>query len=76
MKHAHATDLSVLGNYEPVSQAASISVTDNGSGFAERHADGRGITNMQSRAAEFEGALSIEHLKPGTRVSIRWTHTP
>lgn len=75
VKHAHATQLSVLGHYESVSHTATISISDNGSGFTEQRTGGRGITNMQSRAAELDAALTIEHLKSGTKVSIRWTHS-
>lgn len=74
VKHAHASQLSVHGGYDPSSGTATLSVTDNGCGFVEQHTDGRGITNMQSRAAELNAVLTIVHLSPGTSVSMHWTH--
>lgn len=48
-----------------------LSVSDNGTGFdPARVAPGRGLGNMRHRAGQMEASLSIEPLRPGTRVEI------
>lgn len=73
VKHSGATELTILAAYEPVAGRATLSVSDNGSGFSTGGAvAGRGLTTMKSRATELKGVLKLVPLNPGTRVECIW----
>ena len=73
IKHAQATELSIIGSLNPVSREVRFSVVDNGVGIRAPQSNGRGINSMQVRAAELGGSLVLESRGTGTQVDFCWT---
>jgi len=71
IKHANA-DRIELSCYchEDDAKHVIINISDNGSGFVENSVAGNGLGNMQKRAGELKGKLSIHSDGNGTTVSI------
>jgi signal transduction histidine kinase len=57
VRHAGATSADVALEYG--SEALSVTVTDNGSGFAKAETDGTGIVGMRERAESLGGSLDV-----------------
>ena len=69
-RHARATQVKV--SVERVGTAVHLTVCDNGKGFDtshQAHTVGHGLSNMQARAQELEGAFVLES-QPGQGTSI------
>jgi signal transduction histidine kinase len=69
LKHARATTITVRTGVASA-RGAYVSVDDDGRGFAPERAEGRGLVNMQRRAAELGGALEIATGPAGTSVTL------
>ncbi|WP_157817473.1 AAA family ATPase [Candidatus Thiodictyon syntrophicum] len=69
LKHARAGHIALQAIYRADGQL-HIAVTDDGIGIPEAVAQGRGLGNMQSRARELGGELTVSRLARGTRVSL------
>lgn len=70
LKHAGATEISVLASYSAV-DGIQVRIADNGRGLPVERPPGRGLANMQRRVAEAGGAFKIDSREGGgTRVSI------
>jgi signal transduction histidine kinase len=70
-RHAHATSCEVAVAIDRSGQSVTIDITDNGSGVPDAAAAGRGLENMQSRAAEVGGSCVITAAEHGGTV-VRW----
>ena len=73
MRHSRASKVTIALRKRCEAQSIDmleVSVTDNGGGFAVRHGGGRGLRNMDVRAASLGGTLTIEHLAHGSRVLL------
>uniref|UniRef100_UPI004049B71B ATP-binding protein n=1 Tax=Flavobacterium sp. TaxID=239 RepID=UPI004049B71B len=71
VKHAEATKIIV--DFEIIEKYITISIMDNGKGFDLKNSEaGNGMASMKKRAAEIAADLSIEHLKQGTKVSLKF----
>jgi signal transduction histidine kinase len=69
LKHAKATNIVVSAKAE--ADGIVLSVTDDGTGFDPAKAfDGHGIRNMQSRAGEIGGVLTVRQKDIGTEVRL------
>lgn len=71
LKHAHATELHVTTNVDM--RSLHIRIADNGCGIAGSAKHGRGMTNIQHRAAlaGFQlGLVSAEGFHSGTQVNL------
>jgi signal transduction histidine kinase len=71
-KHAHAKNVSIV--LAPDGDRLRLSVKDDGTGMAHNgsdHATGRGLVNMNDRAAALTGQLTIDSSRgKGTTVSV------
>ena len=67
-RHAHARSCTVRLY---LNGALELDVTDDGRGLDPARPPGVGVTAMRERAAELGGVVSIEELRPGTRVHAR-----
>jgi two-component system, NarL family, sensor kinase len=67
-RHAQASTCTVRIS---LNGALELDVTDDGSGLDPTRPAGVGVTAMRERAAELGGVLTIEPLRPGTRVRAR-----
>jgi signal transduction histidine kinase len=72
IKHADATEIVVSAGLSPDGRELFLSIRDNGRGFsvAARHGAGRGLSNMQQRAAALKGRLRIESSGGGCIVTL------
>ncbi len=67
LKHAHATHIVVEVREDQ--DGAVLSVSDNGTGMGD-FKPGRGVLNMQRRAAALGGHATFENRNPGTMVTV------
>lgn len=68
-RHARAEHVQV--SLAHVNSALSLTIKDDGRGFAEGARPGMGLSNMRARAAEFHGTLAVNHESGrGTQVSL------
>ncbi|QUL36764.1 sensor histidine kinase [Erythrobacter sp. JK5] len=75
LKHSGGDRISIaIKASEDPAFAVVIAVTDNGTGIARRSGRGRGLDNMQARAATIGGRLAIEHGETGTTVRLEIPH--
>ncbi|SOY68001.1 sensor histidine kinase [Cupriavidus taiwanensis] len=71
LQHAAARTLTVTARADPAAQAIRITLADDGRGFdAEAPRGGRGLRNMQVRAAAFGGQLRIRSAPGGTALTV------
>ncbi len=74
LKHAHATQITITGNFE--NQIGSLSIADNGVGFEVEELilkENFGMENMKKRIEEIDGSLQIvSHKKQGTSILLRF----
>ena len=72
LKHAHATQITITGNFE--NQIGSLSIADNGVGFEINELvlkENFGIKNMKKRIEEIDGTLQIlSYKKQGTSIFL------
>ena len=72
LKHAHATQITITGNFE--NQIGSLCIADNGVGFEIDELvlkENFGIENMKKRIEEIDGTLQIvSHKKQGTSILL------
>ncbi len=69
IKHANATDIEI--EIEIIGKKVIMQVADNGQGFsAEAGHVGNGLINMQTRAKELQGHLSVASSDAGTKISV------
>jgi signal transduction histidine kinase len=71
LKHALARTIRVDASWNTVEKMITISVVDDGIGLADSVRRGRGLNNMQRRAREVGGDLSIIRGPVGTQVCLR-----
>jgi signal transduction histidine kinase len=71
LKHARASRIRVETGTLPERRQAFIRVSDDGEGFANGKRPGRGLGNMQRRAAAAGGELSVTPTGQGTTVELR-----
>lgn len=78
LKHAKARNILVDAIYNPAEETLTLTVSDDGVGFAENAILGRGLSNMKQRARLIGGSLNIEHASVGTvvRLSLPISATP
>ena len=69
VRHSGARQIKFETDWSP--GVLVLRVEDDGNGFSEEHAPGRGLDNMQRRAEALGGELSIEPTGDGTRLSLR-----
>ncbi len=66
LKHAHAKHITLSTGVDYTSNRVLVRVTDDGKGLpAKSKAAGRGLANMQSRAAKLRGDVEVLALKGG-----------
>jgi len=66
LKHAHAKRITLSTGVDYTSNRVLVRVTDDGAGMPAKNArSGRGMANMQSRAAKLRGAVEVVPLKGG-----------
>jgi signal transduction histidine kinase len=74
LKHAHATQITITGNFE--NKTGSLSIADNGVGFEIDELvlkENFGMENMKKRIEEIDGSLQIvSHKKQGTTVFLHF----
>jgi signal transduction histidine kinase len=70
IKHAQATTLRVEARADGAPGSVEVSVTDDGVGIPALPVQGRGLRNMQRRAAQIGGVLTVAAADPGTRVTL------
>ena len=72
LKHANASTVNVKFTYKP--GKIVVTIIDNGSGFAiSRGSTGMGLMNMQARAEELGGRLSIvSDIEEGTQIQLEF----
>ena len=71
LQHAAARTLTVTAQADPAAQAIRITLADDGRGFdAEATRGGRGLRNMQVRAAAIGGRLQIRSAPGGTALTV------
>ena len=73
LKHAQATTITMRTGVDSGPGAARgvfVEVCDDGRGFDGPRAGGRGLANMQRRAAELGGKVSVSAAEPGTTVRL------
>ncbi len=72
LKHAHATQITITGNFE--NQIGNLSIADNGVGFEVEELilkENFGMENMKKRIEEIDGSLQIvSHKKQGTSIRL------
>ena len=68
IRHAEARDIMVSAEFDAARECLIVAIRDDGEGIPDQPLRGRGLANMQYRAREVGGQLSIERLHPGTRV--------
>jgi len=76
MRHAQATEIRVVCEYDGPSQCIELTVADNGRGFDEQRwreaARSKGLAGMQRRARDIGATLQIESTPGrGTRVHLK-----
>jgi signal transduction histidine kinase len=73
LKHAHAKSIEVKGSINQYNQYELI-VQDNGIGFQQEHTKkGYGLKNINKRAADLGGKLSIQsNTGEGTTIIVTW----
>lgn len=73
LKHAGAKWVTVETEVEEQGDTPHVrlAVEDDGSGFSEDRASGRGLTNLRRRAERLKGTMCIETSAQGTRVELR-----
>ena len=81
LRHAHANDLHLSVDHDPVGQRLCVQLRDNGSGLAAAAIRGHGLRNMQRRAVEIGAEFSVYSDATGTSVRLllplpRRTHAP
>jgi signal transduction histidine kinase len=62
-RHSHATAVRITVQQEP--QRLTLSIRDNGKGFAVKHSKGLGLLGIEERAAHLGGKCEI-HSEPGS----------
>lgn len=74
-KYSHATALNI--RFFGVNQVLFLCIEDNGVGFdIQRISSGNGLRNMQRRALQSEGKISIESIKnKGTKILLELPYT-
>ncbi|MEN9313744.1 MAG: hypothetical protein RIS35_137 [Pseudomonadota bacterium] len=71
LRHSGARRIEIAARWRLDTGVLEVSVGDDGRGLAERNAGrGRGLDNMQRRAAALRANLRIEDAAPGTRVRL------
>ncbi|NOV24792.1 histidine kinase [Cupriavidus necator] len=71
LQHAAARALTVTAKADPAAQAIRITLADDGRGFdTEATRGGRGLRNMQVRAAAIGGQLRIRSAPGGTALTV------
>jgi len=72
LKHANASTVNVKFAYKP--GKIIVTVMDNGSGFeVSRESSGMGLMNMQARAEELDGRLSlVSDIGEGTQIQLEF----
>lgn len=71
IKHAGATRLTIDIRHDRTGLA--LVIADNGKGFDPAAVtSGNGLTNMRTRMSGFDGSISIDDAKPGTRIAARF----
>lgn len=76
MRHAQATEIRVVCEYDETGRRIELTIADNGKGFDDHRrrqaARSKGLTGMQRRATNVGGTLEIESAPgQGTRVHLR-----
>ncbi len=73
LKHAQATQVTLSVKHQSVDArlVAEVSLQDNGSGLGEPSELGRGLRNMQARAAELRAQLHIDSSPQGTCLRLQ-----
>jgi signal transduction histidine kinase len=70
LKHAGATTIRIDAIWSSSQRLMSVSVADDGQGFATPFRRGRGLNNMQRRCREIGADLQINRLDPGTAITL------
>jgi signal transduction histidine kinase len=70
LKHAGATTIRIDAIWSSSQRLMSVSVADDGQGFATPFRRGRGLNNMQRRSREIGADLQINRLEPGTAITL------
>jgi len=74
IKHAGATDITILGRHDAAASTVELVVADDGCGFdgePERWEGGYGLTSMRERAGRWGGSLTVDSaVDRGTRVTL------
>jgi PAS domain S-box-containing protein len=68
IKHAHADSITV--SLQVAKEGILLDILDNGTGWEERRGNGRGLSNMNKRAEELGGRITISSDGRGTRVTL------
>jgi signal transduction histidine kinase len=76
MRHAHATEIRVVCEFEETGRCIELTIADNGKGFDDHRrrqaAMSKGLAGMQRRATNVGGTLEIESTPgQGTRVFLK-----
>jgi signal transduction histidine kinase len=75
IKHAHAKAVSVEATATP--ELLTLTVTDDGGGFVSSEGpSGRGLLNMQARAAALQARLTVASDEQGTRLRLELPRAP
>lgn len=70
LRHAHASQVSVLIHFDS-EQGLLLQVTDNGRGLDATMTHGQGIRNMQNRASELGGVLTLQNTSAGAQLQLQ-----
>ena len=73
LKHAGASEVTVqtgVGNGASGGEAILVDVIDNGRGYAQGAANGRGLGNMRRRAQQIGGSIELSSSAAGSRVRL------
>ena len=70
LKHAGARTITVTTGTLAQPPGVFVQVADDGAGFVEGEAGGRGLSNMRLRAQRIGGTLEVDSAPQGTRVRL------